>query len=55
MNPELLKALKALDMPVANPNKNGDEAAKAEDGDGGQREQRGGLVSPAVGLLHSAA
>ena len=51
VNPELLKALKALEMPVENPKKTtGDEAAKSEDDDehGGQREQRGGLISSAV-------
>ena len=34
VNPELLKALKALEMPVANPKQtDGGEAAKAEDDD----------------------
>jgi hypothetical protein len=44
-------------MPAANPDKtNGDDAAKVEDedDDGGQREQRGGLINPAVELLSSA-
>ena len=51
VNPELLKALKVLEMPATNPKQtNGDEAAKAEDDDhdGGQREQRGGLISSAA-------
>ena len=41
VNSVLLKTLKAVEMPVANPEKtNGDEAAEAEgdDDDGGQRE-----------------
>ena len=44
VNPELLKAVKALGIPAANPptNTNGDEDAKAEDDD-----DEGGSVSNA--------